>query len=84
MSKDWIVKEIRLSTDAKKYGVDRVQYPYYVLGTYGPECNAYYVGREFYWNLPKASLDNPRYDLTGVTLDERLGLDVAADKAVKP
>ncbi len=71
MSKDWIVTEIRLSTEAKKYGVDRVQYPYYVAGTYGPECGANYVGCPFYWNLRKASLENPRYDLSGLTLDER-------------
>ena len=67
MSKDWIVNEIRLSTEAKKYGVDRVQYPYFVIGTYGPGLGTDHVGRPFGWHLPKASLENPRYDLTAVT-----------------
>ncbi len=81
MSKDWIVSRIYLSTDAKKYGVDRVQYPYFVIGTYGPECGD--VGREFAWHLPKSSLENPRYDLTQLTIDERPAAPVEREQTVE-
>lgn len=68
--KDWIVDEIRLSADAKRYGVRMAQYPYHVIGRYSAECTVHGQDR-FSWNIPAASLDNPRYDLSGVTLDER-------------
>lgn len=78
--KDWFIETIRLTEAARKYGETSVHYPYHVTGHYSQECSQ--NGREttFSWTLPMKFWDNQRYDLTGVTIDERTvnaGLELA-------
>lgn len=66
-AKDWIVSEIRLSTDARTLGETAVFYPYHISGV-----NLARITPElFSWNVTRHFADNPRYDLSQLRIDER-------------
>lgn len=67
--KDWFIKEIRLTRDGQRFGPSKCQYPYHVIGHYSAECGD--PSELFSWTLPNEFWLNDRYDLSGVTLDER-------------
>ena len=60
----WQVRQVLLSSDAKKFGVERVQYPYHVVGV-----NIWDGGREFAWGVQ--NVNNPNYDFVDCVKDER-------------
>jgi hypothetical protein len=61
----WKITGIKLTEDARRFGIKNVGYAYHVIGEYLPAS-----GREgaFSWTIPAKDLESPQYDLSGVVL----------------
>ena len=62
MTGGWIVRRWDLTTDARRFGIERVAYPFFVVGV-----NQYENGRDFSWMIPSESIWNPNYDWSNAT-----------------
>jgi hypothetical protein len=73
----WKVLEVSLSDEAKRFGPDRVTYPFHVGGI----NLSHPFKATFRWNVP--DLNDPRYDMSIAVMDENTRAAIARARRSK-